>query len=295
MLRRVVRVWLLATAVSVAACAAGVVLFYAGLRDAAQNPVLSHLGSLPPGAYPRLRGLFDNANMFCTYLVASVVLVVVAAALGWIRARSAAALAVGVMVAALCTISPGLGGMALVVGALVRLWTRGTLRAWVGRVALAVGGLLAAVATLLTAVSLAPPYWPPAPSPRWLTWKATLATIARHPLLGTGVGTDACQVAHRVPDGTEQWLTDAHNAWLSVAAQEGLIGLCAFTALVVWLLRRPWPLTRRGDPVRVAHSGLWLAFVGGFVYQTLSGSFEDTRHVWVLMGLVAATRSEGFA
>src|SRR5207237_77860 len=36
-LRRVVRVWLGATALSVLACAVGVALFYAGLRDAAEN------------------------------------------------------------------------------------------------------------------------------------------------------------------------------------------------------------------------------------------------------------------
>jgi len=32
---------------------------------------------------------------------------------------------------------------------------------------------------------------------------------------------------------------------------------------------------------------------GGFLYPSLSGSFENTRHVWVLFGLLAAVRELG--
>jgi len=37
-------------------------------------------------------------------------------------------------------------------------------------------------------------------------------------------------------------------------------------------------------------TGLGLAFCSAFVYQGLTGSFEDARHLWVLIGLVPAAR-----
>ena len=33
-----------------------------------------------------------------------------------------------------------------------------------------------------------------------------------------------------------------------------------------------------------------MAMIGGFVYSSFSGSFENTRHVWAVMGLVAAVQ-----
>ena len=37
-------------------------------------------------------------------------------------------------------------------------------------------------------------------------------------------------------------------------------------------------------------TGVMVAFATGFLYQSLSGSFENTRHVWVLIGLLGATQ-----
>jgi hypothetical protein len=37
-------------------------------------------------------------------------------------------------------------------------------------------------------------------------------------------------------------------------------------------------------------AALELALLGGVVYQLLTESFENTRHVWILMGLVSGVQ-----
>jgi len=81
-----------------------------------------------------------------------------------------------------------------------------------------------------------------------------------------------------------QNITDAHNTWLSIMAQAGLPGLVAFAAMVFTLTARfRWRLPS-SDPVRAA---LELALLGGVLYSFFTLSPENTRHVWLIMGLVA--------
>jgi O-antigen ligase len=88
-------------------------------------------------------------------------------------------------------------------------------------------------------------------------------------------------------------LTDAHNSFLSVAAQNGIIGLAAFLFLVGLLLRR-WIRELRTTSFTSILALVGLAFLCSFVYQGLTGSYEDARHLWVLIGIfVAAERISG--
>jgi hypothetical protein len=65
-------------------------------------------------------------------------------------------------------------------------------------------------------------------------------------------------------------------------AQQGLIGFFAFAWVVFHLVRR---FRFRGQ-----FACLELALIGGFLYPSLACSLENTRHVWALMGLVAAVQ-----
>jgi hypothetical protein len=50
-------------------------------------------------------------------------------------------------------------------------------------------------------------------------------------------------------------------------------------------------LTRVSDSaVGTIRVGLAIAFVSAFLFEGLTGSFEDTRHLWILMGLILAVR-----
>ena len=86
------------------------------------------------------------------------------------------------------------------------------------------------------------------------------------------------------PSGQMQLLTDAHNVVLSVAAQSGIFGVVPLVLICIAVIRRslPFDLT----DVNMLRTALGIAFFSAFLVQGLVGSFEDARHLWVLIGLV---------
>ena len=106
------------------------------------------------------------------------------------------------------------------------------------------------------------------------------------PYLGRGLGAQVTLHEWVSPTGFLQRLTDAHNIWLNIAAQHGIVGIAAFLALVVYLSRRISLLRADPSPSAIVKLGLGLAFVTAVLYQGLSGAFEDARHLWVLVGLI---------
>jgi O-antigen ligase len=286
-LRRATTAWLAGTAISVVAAAAGLVLFAIGLRDPRSNIILSIHGSLPEGNYPRVMGLFLNPNMFCAYLVASAAILVAVRSAGWIGRPAFVTMAAGVGVTAFFSLSPGIGGLLIVVAFAVWLHDRSE-RPQIVR-AVTVSSAVGAVALLL-AIMVSPSSDPShrlVSSSRMLTWTGAIENAKSHPWFGHGLGLDVVAIGYRNSSGIYEWLTDAHNAWLSILAQAGVFGLVSFLALVIGLLKGtvPFSIDRSLGTLR---AGLTMAFVAGFLYQSLSGSFENTRHVWVLIGLLAA-------
>jgi O-antigen ligase len=118
--------------------------------------------------------------------------------------------------------------------------------------------------------------------PRVHTWSDAVDTIARSPLLGVGPG---LPVAATTYEG--RYFTDAHNALLNVGGQAGLLGLLALAGIMATICALAWgarPVADVPEPVRAG----WCAFVGAVLFGGLSLSLEQTRHVWVLLGFVAA-------
>lgn len=298
-LRKALLAWLAATAVVVAVSIAGLATFPVAPQNALIDYARFHFGTLPPGSYPRLSSTFLNANMACNYLSVSAIVLLAARACGWVPRGVFVTLLAGTMIAALATISPGLGGIALVLG--LWLWLRRRDSPAPGpRLALFAGiaaALAFVVATAITPVLHATaPFLIPvpgtdviiAPSARWMLWSGSFAEFARHPIVGHGIGIDATFVRYLDPSGNMQIQTDAHNVFLNIAAQCGLLGLAGLAVLLTWAVRlsSPWRPEGRIGAVRVA---LGLGFLGAFAYQGLGGSFEDTRHLWVLLGLLIAS------
>src|SRR5262245_4474058 len=290
-LRRVMIAWLAGTSVTVLVGVAGAILFYAGVRDPDVNLALSGYGSLPPGDYPRIMALFDNMNMLCNYLNVSLVIALMAYSEGWIGRRVFLALGFALWACAFFTLSPGLGGMFLSAALWARTKDAGK------RLGLIAASLLAAAFFLAATISpistgqrqfLVLPFTQIRiePSSRALTWQSSFETIKRRPVFGRGVGMEVADVTYLAASGFQQHLTDAHNVWLSVAGQEGVVGLLAFASIVLFLLKG----TRWFKSDASIHTSLAIAFAGAFLYQGLSGSFEDARHIWVLMGLLAAVK-----
>lgn len=296
-LRAVMSAWIVGTAVTAAVGVAGVLLFYAGIRDPAVNLALGgDYGSLPPGDYPRVQGLFANPNMMCSYMSISLMVMSVMHALGWLTASIARPLFAGTWIATIFSTSPGLGGFFL--SAAIWRWLREqTTRRDVLTRLFMVGGILAALGFAIVLVVFPQPaggqgsfdvpvigrvVWGPRP----FVWRTAYDTFRAHPLLGRGLGTAVAEYRWVAPSGRPQHLTDAHNIWLSIAGQLGLAGLAAFGLVTAYICRSVWPLATDPTTIAVVKKGLGIGFAAVVFYQGLSGSFEEARHLWALMGLI---------
>ena len=312
-LRRTTLAWIAGTAVTIAAAAAGVMAFYyslllpAALRSSAatgplgaivefsRNTFIDDYGTAPPGPYPRICACFLYADGLCAYAIASAMIVVAAHQAGWIGRRTSQALFWGAAMAALFSPSPGMGGLFLAMG----LWYWRQKRSnpasspHAGRYA-ASAGALAAVAFLLVATISPTPLrtssvWEtlrhPQPSVRDLTWTGAWRTFLSHPLFGRGLDLPEADVYYLAASGEMHHQDDAHNTWLSIMAQAGLPATIAFAAIMLTLTRRfRW----RSADSHPALAALDLAFISGVLYPLLTASFESTRHVWLMIALVAA-------
>lgn len=281
-MRWLVLAWVAAAVVAALVSIATVAGFYLAPGAGWFEPWLSHHGSLPTGNYPRVRGLFENANMTCNYLLVALCLAWAAADSTWLPARIAAVASLLLTLAALATLSPGLGGLAIAWS--VHGWTRR--RATRPRMAamLLAAGLV--VAGLVLAAMWVNPVAPmEMPSVRAQIWQQAWQNWMVHPWRGIGLAMPSVGVAFVDPSGHAQWLTDAHNTWLNLGVQAGLCGALALAGMAACLLRRGVQAACRGNPVAGQAS---LAFAVAFVYCGLAGSFEDARHLWVLAGLLAA-------
>lgn len=298
-LKLVTQAWMAGTALTVVAGIAGVVLFYCKVGREA-NIFLSHYGTLLPGNYPRVRGLFLNMNMCCNYLSVSFVLLLAMRSVGWIGRRAALMLGAAIVVTAGFTVSPGLGGLALSAGLWFWADYRGRGREVAARNAL-LAGIIVALAFIVAMLASPPSLFGPEgrlqlshlqPSGRVLCWRSALHTAWHHPWLGDGPGSLPASVDYLTASGEPQHLGDAHNTFLSIAAKDGILGLLAFCALLIFLLRKPH-LQTRGSPKMVLRTAAWIGLLQALLYQGLGGSWEHTRHIWVLIGLMAALQADG--
>jgi O-antigen ligase len=297
-LKRLLQAWLIA-----AACVAGLGLVALALFLLAPHHwlldfLLNPKGTLPPGPYPRFDLSFTHPAMLGLYMSVSVPVLLGCARAGWVPKRLFWPLLAAMLVAAAFSLTPGLGGLFLGLG----LWgwlTRRRERPLLARASL-VAGVAAALAML--GATVVTPYLHPtapflihlpgigtlAPSARLMFWMDAVRTFLAHPLTGQGVGTDPVAVLYQNPSGGRAIWHDAHQTWLSVAAQTGIVGLLAFGWVTVHVLRglaaRPWP-TQGPGAVRTALAVAWLQ---AFLWQGLVGSFEDARCLWLLLGLTIA-------
>jgi O-antigen ligase len=281
--RRAILAWLATTAFVCLVGILGLLSYVTGLGTALLNYSSFGFGSLPPGDYPRL-GL--------TFL---------AGKLGYVNRAACWLLIGGIAVASLSTVSPGLGGIALLAAIFTWHNRRGSSPAiakasiWLGA---AVAGMFVAALALTpfahstaTFVVHLPGGLTVYPAPRLLIWIAALKQFLAHPLVGIGIGIDPVHVGFASPSGYEV-LTDAHNLFLSIAAQCGLVGLIGLAAIISFVAARTRPARGSSGPVCFI---LGATFLDVFVYQGLGGSFEDTRHIWVLLGLLIAAAQIHFS
>ena len=299
-LKTVVLAWLAGTLLAVAFGIFSVALFYIDRGSFLLEYLTYHYGAVPVGDFPRITATFASASMFCNYLNVALILTILALQQKLFPSAFGYALIVGILLCSAFTVSIGLGGILLALG----LVSVVVLRHYdIKARALAISGVAAALLFVIVSV-FALSYYPDSevwatvfdiklmPSSRFFVWRDALQTFLQHSITGIGLGLPVANTVVTNTDGSKSLLTDAHNSYLNVAAQNGLLGLAAIIAITMYLLRR-WISVIKGALDAPFTRGIGLAFFCSFVYQGLTGSFEEARHLWVLMGMfVAAYRIE---
>jgi O-antigen ligase len=297
-LRAAVGAWLAGSAVVGAVAVLSLALFAVDPNSPPLQFALSVKGTLPPGNYPRLQMTFMNPNMACDYLTVSLMLAFAARRAEWIGRRSFAVLLTLLLIASIATISPGLGGIALGIGiwAFLVLHNRNVARLFLfGGVAAAL--LFVAAMTVTPILHPTAPYLihvpllgvTLAPSGRLMIWTDGVRNFLAHPLTGRGIGVDPVMVKYLDPSGVLETSTDAHNVFLSLAVQCGILGLAALLLLMWQIAQRTRPVRLSVDSSAIVRVGIGIGLLIALVYEGLGGSFEDARHVWVALGLLLAS------
>jgi O-antigen ligase len=303
LLKQVVIAWLLGTGFAVVLGLSTVAAFYIYPESSLLEFLTYHYGAVPVGNYPRITATFASASMFCNYLNVGLVMAFFSRLENWIKASTASLLVSGIVICSIFTISIGLGGVFLAFGVSYWLWTNS--RQSIRSTMAFIGGVVAAIAFLvLSPFALAPylganvaftiPFTQISvlPSSRALVWSEALGTFGENFITGRGLGLPVANVIFVNSEGSRSLLTDAHNTFLSVAAQDGIGGLLAIVLIAGFIIRR-WIVRVRNGRTAFVTTGLGLAFLCSFIYQGLMGSFEEARHLWVLVGIfLAAERIE---
>jgi hypothetical protein len=254
------------------AALAGVVLSGFGII----TPLVGTCGDLLPGPLSRAQAGFPHPNLlanFCVFAYGVVAREDSGLSRRW-RRLSIARVAIAVVL----TTSRAI--LAFGLAAAIRHATTPARRRFAsGLAAVLVAAMLGLTLVNVTFQPLRP--WDlrsaPGPSVRLQTATSSLATLAAHPLFGSGLGSS--------PGRRGSLAFDAHFTPLNVAASLGLPALAGLTFLVYCLCA-----SARG-PTDLA---LW-GMLAGIGLDGLGQDVEDFRHVWVALGLADAARRDGEA
>lgn len=296
--RKIVYTWLAATFITTLVSFIAFVIFYTDRTNPLFLFAFSHYGTLPPGNYPRIHSTFLDVNMYCNYLNVSLIFALSAFALNWIKKFAFVIFTAFYSIAAVFTISPGLGGIFLCIGIWFWLYFAETRQFLLSKLSLifGLGSAFAFYASVLFAPnvnSLAPYNFNffgqiIYPSERLLAWQQSLQTVSENPIFGRGIGLDVVSVISINAAGRKHFIGDSHQMWLNIAGQAGILGFAAICFVCYYFLKRSLPLRFKLDENEILRLCFGLSFIGAFLYQNLSGSYEDGRHLWVLLGLLGS-------
>ncbi|NIR44994.1 MAG: hypothetical protein GWN53_11255 [Gammaproteobacteria bacterium] len=132
-------------------------------------------------------------------------------------------------------------------------------------------------------------------------WKAALRVVADRPILGVGAG--AFEEAHRHYQDAPAWKggrlwRDAHNSFVRVSAEMGLLGLTGFIGFLVASYRLGFQAIRRlrsaglGNSMWAAEIRAAMAGLSAFLVTNLFNSFHMIWYFYFLLAiLILLTRS----
>lgn len=121
-------------------------------------------------------------------------------------------------------------------------------------------------------------------SGRWHIWTQSWNAFLRRPIAGAGVDAHRAAVQSRLDDLTayKKAEKEAHNTYLSVLVEMGLVGLFLFATIIVIVLTRVRQF--RGWQAWYWWTQLAVLSIGG-----VSLSLEESKSVWIMVSLCVAS------
>jgi O-antigen ligase len=211
---------------------------------------LRHQAIQPSGAlegvgadFRRIRASFSNCQSFAIYLVTVLPLLATLLRHGKMETRRTVILGLVSLVALssfILTYSRG-GAVAFLVSILFLVILKKD-----RLLLLALGGLIVIVPLIVARTPLEWALSRPNPlaflydSSRLLHWQTALNMIKAHPFLGVGINNFPVNYALYKTAGDTFGVWYAHNAYLQLTAETGIIGFCLFLALIGQVFARGW-------------------------------------------------------
>ena len=138
--------------------------------------------------------------------------------------------------------------------------------------------------------------------PRFDTWSIARSMTGDHPILGVGLGNFTVVQSRYLPGqaslvGVRKLHNTplvAHNTYLEILAELGIVGLALFVAIVVSIaggaIRSLGRISARSPSAELTVRGL-IAVLSVFLtaYAFVSGTYA--KHIWLLVGVLAAAAS----
>ncbi|HEY5199211.1 MAG TPA: O-antigen ligase family protein [Solirubrobacteraceae bacterium] len=246
-------------------------------------------------SYFRVNSLFFDPNIYGRFL--AIVMLLVTTAMLWARRRRevlAAALVLAVLWGGLMTSISQSSIAALLIGLGVLAALRWDTRRTVA-VALALalaGGVFVLVAGSSIRVDLSSSKGADqATTGRYDLIKGGVDLFAQRPLTGYGAGSFAVEYRSHQRSSTDSAVSASHTIPITIAAEQGILGLALYVVLLVACLRRLFGGGGgggggvRGSPARVA---IATAFVALVLHTMAYADFLEDPITWTLLGIGAA-------
>lgn len=271
----------------------GLALVFAGigfveyeLRELLLNPKVINSNQFEE--YFRVNSLFFDPNIYGRFL--ALVMVGLAAVLLWSRRQRDIGVAFGVLailwgglVLTLSQSSFAALGVGLIVLAALRFDARTVLAGAAGLAALAAVLVLAFPGTFGVNLSSGDSV-DEATSGRYNLLKGGVDLALDRPVAGWGSGSFSREYRRHEKTSSERAVSASHTIPLTVAAEQGLIGLAVYVALLVAAL---WRLLR-GAGQLAARAAVAAGFVALVVHTWMYAAFLEDPMIWTLLAIGAA-------
>jgi O-antigen ligase len=109
-------------------------------------------------------------------------------------------------------------------------------------------------------------------------WREGIAVFVQHPLLGIGNNAFITAIATINP------YRGAHNTFLGLLVQVGIIGFALFAIILAMTIRYAWHQPKWD-------SRFWLTLLMVWIIGNVSLSFQSEKSTWLILALVAASAS----